>query len=424
MNLLTYALIGWSTTQWSQAIAIQFTGRPVEAPATALTSSKLAEGVVDVAKEITNGNTNRIGALAIDTCPSMLALHEILSTIPGMGHMFAVLRNSHSLKLLISDILSLSGIKEFWKSTSNIANGIWNAPKQYAYLQAEQEKVYRHRQAIIQPGDTRWGTQYRMTESLENSRQALRQFAVHPEVSFEYTTSLLDHSFWGQLTELLELLQLLHKAQVISEDNKSTLAYIYLQWIKITAHLQKIADSSSSFAAPIKSFLEDNNSKSWNTRINRQVTGLHTAAYYLQPCNIDKLINQGQQDQIRKLFKQYFSNYDTIFRSFLDFRNRCGIFHPGSEAWSMTEDRDLFWLYNQAMCPILSALAIRLLNTIANSVPSERVSSNMNYTHSKARNRLSLETVDKLLFIYINSRTLQHIKNNGLVDLEELAWGD
>jgi hypothetical protein len=90
----------------------------------------------------------------------------------------------------------------------------------------------------------------------------------------------------------------------------------------------------------------------------------------------------------------------------------------------MTEDRDLFWLYNQAICPSLSAFASRLLNTIANSVLSERVWSSMNYIHSKSRNRLSLDTVDKLLFIYINSRTLQHIGINGLADVEEMAWGE
>lgn len=68
--------------------------------------------------------------------------------------MFTVLYNSHSLQLLIGDILTLPSIEEFWKLTSNIANGLRNAPKQYVYLQAEQEKVYRHRKAIILAGET------------------------------------------------------------------------------------------------------------------------------------------------------------------------------------------------------------------------------------------------------------------------------
>jgi len=81
------------------------------------------------------------------------------------------------------------------KLTTNIANGLRNAAKQYAYLQAGQIKVYGHKKTIILPGETRWGTQYQMTASLENSRQALRQFAVHPEVNVNYTINLLYHSF-------------------------------------------------------------------------------------------------------------------------------------------------------------------------------------------------------------------------------------
>jgi hypothetical protein len=98
--------------------------KTVEAPVAALTSVKLAEGVVDTAKEITNGNTKQFRALATDTCPRMLALHDIVCTLPRMEHIFIVLCNSHSLQLLISDILSLPSVKGFWKLTLNIANGI------------------------------------------------------------------------------------------------------------------------------------------------------------------------------------------------------------------------------------------------------------------------------------------------------------
>lgn len=90
----------------------------------------------------------------------------------------------------------------------------------------------------------------------------------------------------------------------------------------------------------------------------------------------------------------------------------------------MAEDSDLFWSYNEPICPSLSSFAMHLLNTLANSVPSERVWSNMNYIHSKTRNSLSPSTVDKLLFIYNNSRALKHLKINSLMDIEELAWGE
>ena len=89
----------------------------------------------------------------------------------------------------------------------------------------------------------------------------------------------------------------------------------------------------------------------------------------------------------------------------------------------MTKNSDLFWLYNEVMCPSLSAFAIRLLNTIANSVPSERVWLSMNYIHSKTQNKLLLDKVNKLLFIYINSRVLEHLRIDPL-ETNKLAWGE
>jgi hypothetical protein len=67
-----------------------------EAPIGALTAQKLAEGIVDTTTEITNRDTKRIRAVATDTCPQMLATHNILYTIPATAHMFTILCNLHS----------------------------------------------------------------------------------------------------------------------------------------------------------------------------------------------------------------------------------------------------------------------------------------------------------------------------------------
>ena len=55
----------------------------------------------------------------------------------------------------------------------------------------------------------------------------------------------------------------------------------------------------------------------------------------------------------------------------------------------------------------LASIAMRLFSCLANSVPSERAFSTQNYIHSKIRNRLAQEKVDKLSFVYFNSRALK-----------------
>ena len=57
----------------------------------------------------------------------------------------------------------------------------------------------------------------------------------------------------------------------------------------------------------------------------------------------------------------------------------------------------------------LATLAVRIFGTIANSVPSERSFSAVNFLHSKARNRLIPANADKLAFIYMNKRVLERI---------------
>lgn len=75
-------------------------------------------------------------------------------------------------------------------------------------------------------------------------------------------------------------------------------------------------------------------------------------------------------------------------------------------------------------CPELAPFAEKLMITYANSVASERAWSAMNFIHSKSRNRLSLETIDKLLFIFINIRSLRKLNNYELGADELLAMED
>ena len=52
----------------------------------------------------------------------------------------------------------------------------------------------------------------------------------------------------------------------------------------------------------------------------------------------------------------------------------------------------------------LAPLAIRLFSSIANSVPSERAFSAMNYIHNRYRNRLTAENAEMLIFVFMNWR--------------------
>ena len=54
-------------------------------------------------------------------------------------------------------------------------------------------------------------------------------------------------------------------------------------------------------------------------------------------------------------------------------------------------------------------MARRLFQTTANSVPSERAFSTMNYIHSDLRNQLTNERVYKLQYIFVNKCALENM---------------
>jgi hypothetical protein len=76
------------------------------------------------------------------------------------------------------------------------------------------------------------------------------------------------------------------------------------------------------------------------------------------------------------------------------------------------------------VCSELAPFAEKLMKICVNSVVSERVWSAMNYIHSKSQNSLSVETVDKLIYIYINIQTLQKLNEHKPSDEELLEIED
>jgi hypothetical protein len=214
-----------------------------------------------------------------------------------------------------------------------------------------------------------------------------------------------------------------YKAQKMSEDNKSTLAYVFERWANIQTHLSKFANSGSSFAHDLKQFMAHEDGKLWKARRDRQVMPIHVAAFFLQPHNFDAYITQHSQDQIYNILRQHIPDHEKALRQFLQFRDRRGPFNTGNQAWKF-KDPSLFWSYMKATCPELASFAEKLMITCVNSVTSERAWSAINFIDSKSRNRLSLESVDKLVFIFMNVRPLRKLNNYDPSADELLAMED
>jgi hypothetical protein len=123
----------------------------------------------------------------------------------------------------------------------------------------------------------------------------------------------------------------------------------------------------------------------------------------------------GEQEVILATLKAYLLS-DDVYRAtqvFLRFYTRRGPFREDYSSWGYAEDPVTFWQLHFNDNNALAQLADRVLYILVNSMPCERAFSALNLLHTKTRNALTPERVNKLLYIQINSRTL---RRDGLVE--------
>lgn len=76
------------------------------------------------------------------------------------------------------------------------------------------------------------------------------------------------------------------------------------------------------------------------------------------------------------------------------------------------QDPSAFWsVYGRKLYPSLSRIAKRLYSIIPSSAASDREWNVFSTIHTKKRNRLSNEKVEKLAFVYISSALLDEKDN-------------
>ena len=191
----------------------------------------------------------------------------------------------------------------------------------------------------------------------------------------------------------------------MSESGRSHLGLVVGRWIQVN----NIIERYKTTIPALQSF----KTNQFLPRFHRQVNDMHWAAHFLMPKHATSDIILERQQSMFKFLQRYTNdNRFAILRSeFFAFRNKTGLFAPTAACWQDTDNPLLFWQTQGMFGGVLARLAVRLLSTPANSVPSERSFSAQNLIHSQKRNRLQAERVNKLTFIHMNQRLLNAIKD-------------
>lgn len=148
------------------------------------TSLNIASWLRNHLQNLSNNDVSRINSVATDTCATMLKTWEILRGFADLKHIFCIPCDSHGVQLIVKDILTcISEFKDLLEKAQTVAKAFKNAPLQYARLRQLQVEIYGQNRSLCLSVITRWGTQFRLVESLLRSKDALRRYAIAYEAS-------------------------------------------------------------------------------------------------------------------------------------------------------------------------------------------------------------------------------------------------
>ena len=308
-----------------------------------------------------------------------------------------------------------------------IVKAFRKAPLQYACIRDYQLQYYKRHQSLVLSVITRWGTQYRLIQSVLKNKDALRCYAhdygdlpAKKRIKLPVIKIIREKdTFWPELALLGELLFKLDEALKMSESGKSHLGHVLSRWLDILEHLKR---KKVDFPDELELFLSTANGP-FSQRYQRQIKPIHVAAFYLLPETRNRPLPENLDSQLQSFFHRYTTSeadYRTIIFEFESFRAQESPFEYGRRCWSLVEHPKLFWHSTMSHTTFLGKLGYRLYCTPVNSVASERAFSAQNLIHTKTRNALQSERVNRLIYLRTNAPIVSQFAENKLEFFGEL----
>ncbi|PCD25903.1 hypothetical protein AU210_012337 [Fusarium oxysporum f. sp. radicis-cucumerinum] len=175
----------------------------------------------------------------------------------------------------------------------------------------------------------------------------------------------------------------------------------------------------------------------FKARLDKPTYDIHWIADALRPDKTGPNSKLPPSDfaRVQEYLQKQLKNDDEYHRAlseFTHFRMRTGgpdgLFNKHSAVYDDGFKSAMAWQCPLNQGSILARVAVKVMNTLANSVPSERSFSAISFIHTKARNRLTPMRADVQAFTFMNDRVLDRLKDQkyahkkSWADLEEKDW--
>lgn len=332
---------------------------------------------------------------------------------------------AHGANLLIKDIV---GLPEYSKTINNgakIIQFINNHHVAHAKFE-EKRKEAGVKHKLSSPVATRWYTEYTSAKDLLDAKILLARLAhedfevlsnINPKAASSKALSLMMSSdFCGQLDSLVNVIELPTKiiGKVIKMCSCNFVESSYFILGKFEADNAPLYLVYKYFGEMYKHFssnivLREKVKRRWDflstecTGISYMLTPKFAAdGFYIDNDKIDIVT------QVNKLVSSRFPGLgDQAQDEMIQFVSKMSSMHGARKETVFKMDSRSYWnIIGQYEFPTLWLCAKTVNEMICSSAASERVWSIYRFIHSRLRNRLANDKVEKLAFVYVNCAIL------------------
>ena len=313
---------------------------------------------------------------------------------------------AHWLNLLAKEINEIEEYQTMLSQAVQVIKTFSNKHVVAAKLADLQQATYSRTIALQMPVETRWMSHCNALKSIIDSKTALQQFCIIPELSCmlsghkeaEVKRNVLSDDFWVKATELRAHLEPLSGAILQLEKDTGMLTCVYAQFQSLSNYYKA---SSLPNADRVLDLFE--------SRWSKFYTPVVAIAHLVNPANVgchqDRLMMEKAEAYIRQSFDG--TAAASIISSLWCYVSKSGGFTDEMfTIFAAGTPSDVWW--SQCRCgsqhDALRSLALKLLHMPATSAASERNWSAFRFIHTRLRNRLRSCRVQKLVYVFENTK--------------------
>jgi len=323
-------------------------------------------------------------------------------------HMCAAPCAAHSLNLLFSDIMRLESMIKFYREVKHVVKNV----KKKSVVLAVFESKQTEDNVLKLPPSTRWAYVVLCLESLLANKSALQQTVICDKikdlVAKKVRSNVLDEDgFWNDVQNVYNFLLPLHSAIKQIESDTATLSLV--------PELSKTVQTKmecSVYCTPLNSEEKESVLKSLIERMHNCNSEVHFAANLLDPRfqgrNLDSTEIHSAMDFINQQSIHLGLDKASVIADLAAYRTKSG-FYSRDYLWdSANSVKPEVWWGGLCASQPLQPMASRFLSVPPTSGGCERDWSIQGAIHTKPRNRLKNERVEKLKAIKQNLQYSAH----------------